>query len=48
MPNWIKFGKKDKEKEKNSKLTGDVIRIRVNRLINNSPVEIGEIGRAHV
>ena len=34
------FKKKDKAKEKNKKLTGDVIRLRVNRLINSTPVEI--------
>lgn len=40
---WNK--KKDKDnkklKERNKKLTGDVIRIRIRRLINSTPVEIG-------
>lgn len=37
---WISWGKKNDSKVKNQKLTGDSIRIRINRLINNTAVEV--------
>ena len=39
---WFKLKKNDQEakKSKNKQLTGDTIRIRVNRLVNNTPVEV--------
>ena len=38
---FFKSKKKNDEKKRNQKLTTDIMRIRINRLINSTPVEIG-------